>query len=111
MSIPRQFLITVEMGKATELGQAVRSARPLRPKRRSPHHAAPPLPMTQIAAANLDLTAPKHCFLCAFVLVDRQNPRSFFQPYYGACRGRARAAPFTPDPAAGDWTHGEKRTG
>lgn len=24
MSIPRQFLITVEMGKATELGQSVR---------------------------------------------------------------------------------------
>lgn len=35
-----------------------------------------------IINANLDLDAPKHIFLMVFMLVDRQNPDSFFKPYY-----------------------------
>jgi len=57
VEIPLSCLITVEMGKQTEVGQAV-------------------------LAANLDLDAPKHVFLMLFMLVDRKNPDSFFKPYY-----------------------------
>jgi len=57
MYIPKQFLITVEMGKETSVGK-------------------------KIIAANLDLTAMKHSFLCVFVLTDRKDPNSFYQPYY-----------------------------
>jgi len=57
MFIPKGFLITVEMGKETGVGK-------------------------KIIDENLDLTAMKHCFLCVFVLLDRRNPNSFYQPYY-----------------------------
>eukprot|EP00588_Corethron_pennatum_P012680 CAMPEP_0194265332 /NCGR_PEP_ID=MMETSP0169-20130528/614_1 /TAXON_ID=218684 /ORGANISM="Corethron pennatum, Strain L29A3" /LENGTH=508 /DNA_ID=CAMNT_0039005773 /DNA_START=142 /DNA_END=1668 /DNA_ORIENTATION=+ len=57
MTIPRQCLITVEMGKATEIGQ-------------------------RIVEADLELDAPKHIFLMIYLLVDRQNTSSFFRPYY-----------------------------
>lgn len=55
--IPKQCLITVEMGQATEIGQA-------------------------ILASELDLDAPKHVFLMIFLLVDRRDPNSFFKHYY-----------------------------
>ncbi|GMI41712.1 hypothetical protein TrCOL_g4538 [Triparma columacea] len=55
--VPRSCLITVEMGRATPLGQT-------------------------ISLANLDLDAPKHVYLMLFLLQDRKNPDSFFKPYY-----------------------------
>jgi histone-lysine N-methyltransferase SETD3 len=55
--VPKHFLITVEMGKETAIGR-------------------------KIIEADLDLSAMKHCFLCVFALVDRQNEESFYQPYY-----------------------------
>jgi len=57
VEIPLCCLITVEMGKQTEVGQAV-------------------------LAANLDLDAPKHVFLMLYMLIDRKDPNSFFKPYY-----------------------------
>jgi Rubisco LSMT substrate-binding/SET domain len=59
MSIPRRCLIMVEMGQATEIGQA-------------------------ILRSNLDLDAPKHIFLMIYILWDRKvnGPNSFFFPYY-----------------------------
>lgn len=59
MSIPRRCLITVEMGQATPIGQA-------------------------ILHADLDLDAPKHIFLMIYLLWDRKvnGPHSFFWPYY-----------------------------
>jgi hypothetical protein len=58
-SIPRQCLITVEMGQATPIGQA-------------------------ILQSDLDLDAPKHIFLMIFLLWDRKvnGANSFFHPYY-----------------------------
>jgi hypothetical protein len=38
----------------------------------------------QMKEANLDLSARKHCFVAVFVLWDRRNPDSFFQPFYRA---------------------------
>mmetsp|Transcript_16561 Transcript_16561/g.25875 ORF Transcript_16561/g.25875 Transcript_16561/m.25875 type:complete len:552 (-) Transcript_16561:189-1844(-) len=55
--IPKQCLITVEMGQATEIGQAILSS-------------------------ELDLDAPKHVFLMIFLLMDRRDPESFFKYYY-----------------------------
>lgn len=55
--VPKHFLITVEMGKETDIGR-------------------------KIIEADLDLSAMKHCFLCVFTLVDRLNEDSFYQPYY-----------------------------
>jgi len=59
LSIPRKLLITVEMGQATSIGQA-------------------------ILAADLDLDAPKHIFLMIYILWDRKvnGEKSFFDPYY-----------------------------
>jgi len=59
MSIPRKCLITVEMGQATKIGQA-------------------------ILQSDLDLDAPKHIFLMIYILWDRKvnGPKSFFHPYY-----------------------------
>lgn len=59
LSIPRRCLITVEMGQATPIGQA-------------------------IIAADLDLDAPKHIFLMIYMLWDRKvhGESSFFDPYY-----------------------------
>jgi histone-lysine N-methyltransferase SETD3 len=59
MSIPRRCLITVEMGQATPIGQA-------------------------ILHADLDLDAPKHIFLMIYLLWDRKvnGSTSFFYPYY-----------------------------
>ena len=57
IEIPLRCLITVEMGKDTDIGRA-------------------------ILASNIELDAPKHIFLMVFVLLDRKNPSSFFRPYY-----------------------------
>ena len=57
VSVPRKCLITVEMGKATDIGKMV-------------------------AKHDLDLDAPKHVYLMIFLLVDRTDPDSFFRPYY-----------------------------
>ena len=54
VEIPLKCLITVEMGKETEIGKAV-------------------------LASNLPLDAPKHIFLMLFMLTDRHNPSSFFK--------------------------------
>jgi len=59
VTIPRRCLITVEMGQATPIGQA-------------------------ILDSDLDLDAPKHIFLMIYLLWDRKvnGPSSFFHPYY-----------------------------
>ena len=57
IEVPLRCLITVEMGKATDVGRAV-------------------------LEAELELDAPKHVFLMLFVLLDRRDTRSFFVPYY-----------------------------
>ena len=59
MSIPRRCLITVEMGQATSIGQAI-------------YHS------------DLDLDAPKHIYLMIYILWDRKvhGDNSFFAPYY-----------------------------
>ena len=57
IQIPLRCLITVEMGKETDIGRA-------------------------IIAANIDLDAPKHIFIMIFMLIDRRNQNSFFKPYY-----------------------------
>lgn len=57
IEIPLRCLITVEMGKDTDIGRAILSS-------------------------NIELDAPKHIFLMIFMLLDRKNPSSFFKPYY-----------------------------
>ena len=57
IEIPLRCLITVEMGKDTDIGRAILSS-------------------------NIELDAPKHIFLMVFMLLDRKNPKSFFAPYY-----------------------------
>ncbi|MGK3744469.1 MAG: histone-lysine N-methyltransferase SETD3 [Bacillariaceae sp.] len=59
VAIPRQCLITVEMGQITPIGQA-------------------------ILRSDLDLDAPKHIFLMIYLLWDRKvnGHNSFFHPYY-----------------------------
>ena len=59
VSIPRKCLITVEMGQATDIGQA-------------------------ILHSDLELDAPKHIFLMVYLLWDRKmnGEHSFFAPYY-----------------------------
>lgn len=57
LEIPHNCLITVEMGKDTDVGRAV-------------------------LEADLELDAPKHVFLMLFVLTDRRRPGSHFKPYY-----------------------------
>jgi len=59
MSVPRRCLITVEMGQATPIGQAIYNS-------------------------DLDLDAPKHIYLMIYILWDRKvnGKNSFFAPYY-----------------------------
>ena len=57
IQIPLRCLITVEMGKDTDIGRA-------------------------ILASEVELDAPKHIFLMIFMLLDRKDPSSFFRPYY-----------------------------
>lgn len=57
VQIPLNCVITVEMGKATDVGRALLESR-------------------------LDLDAPKHVFLMLFMLIDRASETSHFKPYY-----------------------------
>eukprot|EP01035_Chromulina_nebulosa_P020227 gene20227-26257_t len=57
INIPLKCLITVEMGKETDIGRS-------------------------ILLSNIELDAPKHIFLMIFMLIDSKNPNSFFKPYY-----------------------------
>lgn len=57
INVPLKCLITVEMGKETDIGKA-------------------------IIESNIELDAPKHIFLMIFMLIDRKNSNSFFKPYY-----------------------------
>jgi len=57
VDIPLKCLITVEMGKDTDIGRVITSS-------------------------NIDLDAPKHIYLMLFILIDRKRPDSFFKPYY-----------------------------
>ena len=57
VEVPLECLITVEMGKATDVGRVV-------------------------LAADLEMDAPKHVYLMLFMLTDRLNPKSHFKPYY-----------------------------
>lgn len=50
-------LVTVEMGKALPVGQAV-------------------------LASGVSFDAPKHIFLMLFILTDMRRPDTFFRPYY-----------------------------
>ena len=61
MTIPRRYLITVEMGHESDIGSAM-------------------------LAHSVDVTAKKHCYLCVYTMADRRNPDSYFQPYYSALR-------------------------
>ena len=63
MTIPRRYLITVEMGHESDIGSAM-------------------------LAHSVDVTAKKHCYLCVYTMADRRNPDSYFQPYYSALRPR-----------------------
>jgi histone-lysine N-methyltransferase SETD3 len=56
-TIPLKCLITVEMGKSTEVGR-------------------------KVSMHNLQLDAPKHVYVMLFMLMDMQEPESFFRPYY-----------------------------
>jgi histone-lysine N-methyltransferase SETD3 len=79
IEVPLKCLITVEMGKETEVitvfvtqisAQYTSSVRL-------------PLQIGQvIIKSRIELDAPKHIFLMIFMLVDRKNPNSFFKPYY-----------------------------
>ena len=68
MTIPRRYLITVEMGHESEIGSKMLS-----------HH--------------VDVTAKKHCYLCVYAMADRRNPDSYYQPYYSECPGCYTAVP------------------
>eukprot|EP00753_Platysulcus_tardus_P017815 PLAT6552.1.p2 GENE.PLAT6552.1~~PLAT6552.1.p2 ORF type:complete len:605 (+),score=328.82 PLAT6552.1:124-1938(+) len=57
LKIPLPLIITVEMGKESDVGRAM-------------------------LAARVDLSATKHCYLSIFILMDMQNEDSFYQPYY-----------------------------
>mmetsp|Transcript_29878 Transcript_29878/g.92359 ORF Transcript_29878/g.92359 Transcript_29878/m.92359 type:complete len:478 (-) Transcript_29878:128-1561(-) len=81
MKIPLKCLITVEMGKATDVGRAV-------------------------LEAELELDAPKHVFLMLFLLLDRRNPKSFFQPYYQVLPQTLSNMPIFWSPQELEWLRG-----
>lgn len=55
--LTRRCLVTVEMGKALPVGQAV-------------------------LTSGVCFDAPKHIFLMLFILTDMKRPETFFKPYY-----------------------------
>ncbi|CAN0475117.1 unnamed protein product [Ectocarpus sp. 8 AP-2014] len=57
MHLNNRCLVTVEMGKALPVGQAV-------------------------LASGVSFDAPKHIFLMLFILTDMRRPDTFFRPYY-----------------------------
>lgn len=59
LAIGHEYLITVEMGRASPIGRKIAQA-----------------------GIERDLSAAKHCYLTLYVLWDRKNEASFFQPYY-----------------------------
>lgn len=81
LSIPLKCLITVEMGKATDVGRAV-------------------------VAADLDLDAPKHVYLMLYLLVDRARPDSFFRPYYDILPPSLRNMPIFWEQEELEWLRG-----
>jgi histone-lysine N-methyltransferase SETD3 len=66
LAVPKRFLLTVEMGKAHPVGQAM-------------------------LAAGVSLVAVRHSYLAVFVLMDRLDPASFFQPFYRVLPGEGSA--------------------
>mmetsp|Transcript_7794 Transcript_7794/g.25584 ORF Transcript_7794/g.25584 Transcript_7794/m.25584 type:complete len:568 (+) Transcript_7794:182-1885(+) len=69
VEIPLKCLITVEMGKETDVGKAV-------------------------LEADLELDAPKHVFLMLFLLTDKKRgDASFFKPYYDMLPATLRNMP------------------
>ena len=65
LRVPLICLISVEMGMATTIGERI-------------------LRHELETGEVLDLTAPKHCFLALFLLTDRRDPQSWYQPYYNS---------------------------
>ena len=73
IEIPLQCLITVEMGKDTDVRMSIFVLC-------SPsQHLISTQVGRAIIASNLDLDAPKHIFLMLFMLIDRKKPDSFFK--------------------------------
>lgn len=81
IEIPLKCIITVEMGKATDVGRAV-------------------------LEAELELDAPKHVFLMLFLLVDQRNPKSFFRPYYDVLPHTLSNMPIFWSKHELEWLHG-----
>ena len=81
IEVPLKCLITVEMGKATDVGRAV-------------------------LEAGLELDAPKHIFLMLFLLLDRCNSDSFFRPYYDVLPGSLSNMPIFWKPNELTWLEG-----
>ena len=81
IEVPLQCLITVERGKATDVGLAV-------------------------LEAELELDAPKHVFLMLFVLLDRRNTSSFFAPYYDMLPSTLSNMPIFWDALELEWLQG-----
>lgn len=76
VEIPLDCLVTVEMGKVSQvLNDHMTFFSPLVSMQVTDVGRA-------VLAADIDMDAPKHVFLMLFMLVDRQNPSSFFKPYY-----------------------------
>jgi len=63
LRIPLICMITVEMGMVTSIGETL-------------------IRREMETMEELDLSSPKHCFLAIFLLSDRRNPDSWYQPYY-----------------------------
>lgn len=83
LSVPRRYLITVEMGQELEIGKQVRVCMcVLSVCVRLQPWLTMQLRCVQMIAADVDVTAKKHCYLCVYALVDRLNMDSYFQPYY-----------------------------
>jgi|Transcript_20610 histone-lysine N-methyltransferase SETD3 len=81
VEVPLKCLITVEMGKATDVGRAV-------------------------LEAELELDAPKHVFLMLFVLLDRRDSSTFFAPYYDILPSTLSNMPIFWQPDELEWLKG-----
>lgn len=76
LAIPKQCLITVEMGKRTEIGQ-------------------------KLLARNLEFVAPKHIFLMMFLLTDMEDVRGLY-----VCVGGRNGPWYGHDQLTDSWSHG-----
>jgi len=81
IEVPLKCLITVEMGKATPVGRAV-------------------------LEAELELDAPKHVFLMLFLITDRRDLESFYQPYYNVLPRTLANMPIFWAPHELEWLEG-----